>query len=184
LYTLSCSGLTRLYLTGAIRISPNIFSGAASAAPAFWPNLQYFEIDMHPTTATGEWYWEFDPENPDAVMGMGTESDTHTGLPYPFCFFRTKICPDTFNPLMLAMARAVPRMPSIRHLSIKSIIFLDGALSVSYCAAGEKHHGAVQPRSKWHVEAGKGAKWEVPKALMRAWLECVYSTREVVYEEL
>jgi hypothetical protein len=67
LHTLSCSSLTRLKLTSHITISPSIFYGATPANPPFWPNLKHFDITLSRTTPTGEWYWDRDPENPEAV---------------------------------------------------------------------------------------------------------------------
>jgi hypothetical protein len=81
LHTLSCSKLTRLDLTDLIRISPSLFHGVtpADSPYAFWPNLKYFDIELNRTTATGEWHWEFDPENPEAVEAMDDNSDTDSG---------------------------------------------------------------------------------------------------------
>jgi hypothetical protein len=208
LHTISCSNITHLRLI-FIPMSPSIFHGATPADPPFWPNLECLEIILGVSTATGEWYWELDPENPEAVDAIASDSGRWRRLPrpgvgshdsnsddsdvpdyynlehemflngmLPVCCFRTKVCPDTFNPLMLAMARAVPSMPRIRRLYIKSGLRLNNhSIAVWYSAAG--HRGGVQPGNEWYVEAVQGAKWKVPKELMEAWLECVETVGDV-----
>jgi hypothetical protein len=146
---MSCSNLTRLTLKPAIRISPSIFQGATDAETLFWPHLQYFKIDLSMATATGQWYVEIDPETLDVVF-----------------------CPDRFNPLMLAMARAVPHMPSIKSLSIDTAPTL--YLTLWYEGPpGVGRQGFPRRGGKWDLFIALGTRWEIPEELRRVWEDCV-----------
>jgi hypothetical protein len=57
-----------------------------------------------------------DSDNSDVPKHHNTRREEIAIGRHPTYCFLTKLCPDMFNPLMLAMARAVPRMPPIRRL--------------------------------------------------------------------
>jgi hypothetical protein len=167
IHTLS-TRLTRLTLDGPIVISPSLFHGATPADSPFWPNLKYVDIQLSPTTATGECYWEFDTEDPEIVYEMGISSEYR--IP-------TKVCPETFNPFMLAMARAVPHMPRLRYFSICGCSYdPECYIEVGYYAAGEK-----EPTNIWFVQTSEEAKWTVPNDLMKVWVEFLGNSGEVKF---
>jgi hypothetical protein len=65
-------------------------------------------------------------------------------------------------------------MPRIRRLSIKSDDhYEERAIEVKYCAAGEDDREGELATNRWYVEAVSAAKWNVPKEVMEAWMDCV-----------
>jgi hypothetical protein len=57
------------------------------------------------------------------------------------------------------------------------------AIEVKYCAAGEDDREGELATNRWYVEAVSAAKWNVPKEVMEAWVDCVENAGQVkIYE--
>lgn len=122
-------------LSGRIVVGEKIFDGE-------WPAVEYFDIVLSTATPAREWHYEGTPEESDDDEDINLESESDNDSVHssgssnsklgdyyypkreagaagviPCRGFRTRLAP-RFNAFLLAVGRAVKRMPSVKRLSV------------------------------------------------------------------
>jgi hypothetical protein len=172
-------------------------------------------IEASNVTPIGDWYWTgdrlavsfdedelftgSDDESEGSVHSSDYDSEVGDWIndrkeallngQAPAHLWRTSLNPSTFDPLMLAMARAVLRMPVLKRLELeigKNIGHLT-SLVVACLDAGvempdppcrkERETEEQKATRRWKVWLGEETRqmWDVPKEVITLWREYVGS---------
>ncbi|KAK6863674.1 hypothetical protein PG995_000202 [Apiospora arundinis] len=180
-------------------ISPTSQAAAAAAAP--WPAMRSFHVRSGIVAPGGAWYYTGDPGAVTPLSwdeeGIDEDSDSDNdggGRRTPAHWWRNRPVPELFNPLVLAMAGAVLRMPRLRAgaLTIRSEQGLLDYVALQCAAPGtplQKDMGdgtrfLDMECRRWMAWIGENTEWEVPAEVRDSWKEFVGEAGKisVVYE--
>jgi hypothetical protein len=121
-----------------------------AAVPA-WPHLKTLDVKISLVSPSGDWYF------------TGTPTDDLHGSGYSNSDFRAHPDPETFDPFLAALAKAVAKMPVLEHFMLTcELTAPTGKLHISYDAPGIKSDwggegpGDIDHRRVYYAcEAGK-----------------------------
>lgn len=207
-FTQSCPALQiikleDLSISPALLVDPRAQDGHA---PGSWPLLQKLHIIATRVAPSGDWYYTGDPNAIESERGGISSNSDHSsseGLSEssqdsessdedqpstsvrngvrPTHMWRTMPDPNTFNPLAVALATAVLRMPKLKHMEFEMAMWLSEFVGVMFeCfEAGETSKGSpltpAEPEAasmrRWKVWVGQESQWDVPNEMTVLWRE-------------
>ncbi|KAF9882494.1 hypothetical protein CkaCkLH20_00530 [Colletotrichum karsti] len=175
-------------LLDQVRLSPDLFCDRRAQAKegdsvtdkgTLWPSLEILDITTYPVAANGKWYstgnprdheprWPSIEASSDDSDGSGTDHDDPPSLRrgvanhmWPQHFWRRRLDPETWYPVLLAMMSA--RMPALRV----GDLFMDFDASGYYYSGftfGDRDAKDQVPR-KWKAKLANKSPWTPPKGL-------------------
>ncbi|KAI4644396.1 hypothetical protein J4E93_006297 [Alternaria ventricosa] len=128
-------------LTLSAHVDPTLFwPSDENAIPPHWPHLKSFHIEFDMVAPSGEWYFTgptpADDPHDDPVRGIVGSVDTRD---FSWQDFRQHPDPETFDPFLGALAKAVAHMPVLESFMLTSeMTGQTKRLHISYHAPGQK----------------------------------------------
>ncbi|KAI6089462.1 hypothetical protein F4821DRAFT_275906 [Hypoxylon rubiginosum] len=128
--------LRRLTVWGSTALSPTVFNIDGEDSNA-WRYLKFLQLDVSKTTPGGSWYFTGDRESAVANSRFDSDDSDSWGVldgDTPLIDFRFHPDPTTLDPFLVAMVRAIVRMPTLERF----ICHFLGAASIEYYGPGVK----------------------------------------------
>lgn len=141
-------------LTLSAHVDPTLFwPSDENAIPPSWPHLKSLNITFNMVAPSGKWYFTgltpaYDSDD-DPVRGIIGSVDTRE---FSWADFRQHPDPETFDPFLGALAKAVAQMPVLESFMLTSdMVGKTGKLHISYHAPGQRAEwGDEEPEDKEH----------------------------------
>ncbi|KAL3443736.1 hypothetical protein BJX65DRAFT_284733 [Aspergillus insuetus] len=182
--TLAQRSLRYLNLMGAYPISPALWGAGEdgnatdSSSEIIFPYLEKVYIEHSHITYDGRWLYTGHPEAPPLVDTIDPTSIDFQHGEYPLHDWRVRPDPETYNPLLRSMARAVLNMPNLRSLRVEfyARTLLRNRIMMQIAGPGEKAgvlHWARKVEDdvgewRWIVLVEEDLEnWEVPAGVYR-----------------
>ncbi|KAH7084456.1 hypothetical protein FB567DRAFT_529042 [Paraphoma chrysanthemicola] len=113
-------------------------SDEQDAMAPYWPNLKSLDIDLIMIAPSGQWYFtgqrpsDHENDDPGPVI-IGADNLEHN-----YSDFRVHPDPDTFDPFLAALAKAIAQMPVLEYFMLTSDLSGEtGRLHIEYAAPGK-----------------------------------------------
>jgi hypothetical protein len=155
-----CSSALRTFsqrlttLTLSARVDPTLFwPSEENAIPPSWPHLKSLNVTFDMVAPSGEWYFTgprpIDHPDDDPIRGIVGGVDERE---YSWFDFRQHPDPETFDPFLGALAKAIAQMPVLEFFMLTSdLVGETGRLHISYHAPGrEAEWGDEEAEDKEH----------------------------------
>jgi hypothetical protein len=141
-------------LTLSAHVDPTLFwPSDGNAIPPSWPHLKSLNITFDMVAPSGKWYFTgptpaYDSDD-DPEHGVIGSVDTRE---FSWADFRQHPDPETFDPFLGALAKAVTQMPVLESFMLTSdMVGKAGKLHISYHAPGQRAEwGDERPEDKDH----------------------------------
>jgi hypothetical protein len=141
-------------LTLSAHADPTLFwPSDEDAIPPSWPHLKSLNITFDMVAPSGKWYFTgptpaYDSDD-DPVRGIIGSVDTRE---FSWVDFRQHPDPETFDPFLGALAKAVARMPVLESFMLTSdMVGKTGKLHIAYHAPGQRAEwGDEEPEDAEH----------------------------------
>ncbi|KAI9162827.1 hypothetical protein HJFPF1_04420 [Paramyrothecium foliicola] len=186
--------LRKLSLAGMYTISPDVFDLSAVNG---WPSLERFEIDISMIAPNGTWYFtgvrsvaqvseedhsDSDLEDADALFLSDESSERFPRSTWekldgqsPCFLFRHHPDPATFDPLIIAMVRAVSKMPLLKEFGCD--LPMSHVASIGYIGPSQRDRcsnvwAASSTQGHWHIclmqenQLEEETNWKPPQELV------------------
>jgi hypothetical protein len=141
-------------LTLSAHVDPTLFWPTdENAIPPSWPHMKSLDITFDMVAPSGRWYFTgptpaYDSDD-DPVHGIVGSIDTRE---FSWADFRQHSDPETFDPFLGALAKAVDQMPVLESFVLTSdMAGKTGRLHISYYAPGQRAEwGDEEPQDEEH----------------------------------
>jgi hypothetical protein len=164
-------------LTLSAKLESTVFwpSTDHNVAAPYWPHLKTLDVTFDMVSPNGDWYFigplvnhkEDDPER--SIIGdCDSDCDSDCDPDTNYTYYRDDANPNTFDPFLVAFAKAVQNMPVLEHFMLTSELgHGKGKLHNSYNAPGrvadwgdEDATDLMSRRVYYACQVGKAGFWE------------------------
>ncbi|KAJ9665669.1 hypothetical protein H2201_004153 [Coniosporium apollinis] len=176
------------------------------AQPATYPSLEAIALELNRTTPSGDWLFAGDPADADLInydsdtydsqsttsvssRNSGDSDDSRIHDTYhtyhaalargetPIRYFRSRIAPELFDPLVRSLTQALSRMPKLNWLNLELRTVGEGAGLQIFCLGPErpscgKERDEEPAVRRLEAAWGRGLRWTAPEdvtTLLEEW---------------